>query len=200
MKKLPTLSSALGLLLLWGCGSTEEPREEPANAFAAMQQLSEKAEQMQNQEPVDPVDFRSLKEFLPAEAGGLGLKDATGEKSGAMGFSISKAEGRYQNDDGSSSLDIEIIDTGGIGGMALMGMAAWAMVEVDKETRTGYERSTRVGSYKGFEKYDNENKSGELNLIVADRYLLAIRGRQVSMDDMKSTLKDMNLDRLAALK
>jgi hypothetical protein len=200
MKKPPFYTYALALLLCWSCGSTEEAREEPNNSFEAIQQMTEKAGQMQNQEPVDPVDFRVLKELLPTKAGGLSLKDAMGEKSGAMGFVISQAEGRYENGDGSSSVEVEIIDTGGIGGMALMGMAAWTMVEVDKETKTGYERTTRFGKYKGFEKYEKDGQYGELNLIVADRYILNVKGSNIGIDDLKSTLKDMDLDRLAALK
>lgn len=200
MKTCLPITYGLALLLLWGCGTNEEEQEAPKNSLEAIQQMADKAQEMQNKEPVDPVDFRQLKDLLPAEAAGLTRKEATGEKSGAMGFVISQAEGRYENSDGSSSVEVEIMDTGGMGGMALMGMAAWTMTEVDKETTTGYERTTRIGNYKAFEKYDNDGKYGELNIIVADRYIVNVKGNNVDMDQMKKSLDNLDMDKLSALK
>lgn len=87
------MSGGLLVLLLWSCGSKEEEqeKEEPKNAMEAIQQMADKAKEMQEKGPVDPVDFRSLKELLPSEAAGLERTEATGEKNGAMGFSISQA-------------------------------------------------------------------------------------------------------------
>ncbi|TDB64092.1 hypothetical protein [Arundinibacter roseus] len=185
-------------ILLWNCGGKEEEqKEEPKNAFEAMQQMAEKAEEMQKKGPVDPVDFRSLKELLPENAGGMTRTEATGEKNGAMGFSISQAQGQYSNEE--SSIEIELMDTGGIGGMGMMGLAAWTIAEVDKETATGYEKTTRIDGNKAFEKYDNERKNGELNIIVADRFVVNVKGRNVTMDQLKDTLGDIDLDKLGGL-
>ena len=192
----------LGILLvlaLWSCGGKEEEqeKEEPKNAMEAIQQMADKAQEMQEKGPVDPVDFRSLKELRPNEAAGLERTEATGEKNGAMGFSISQAQGKYEKDD--ARIEVEIMDTGGVGGMAMMGMAAWSMAEVDKETKSGYEKTTRVNGMKAFEKYDNDTKDGEVNVIVADRFVVNVKGRNVTMDQIKDTLDDLELDQLAKL-
>lgn len=196
MKKIILFGGVLALSL-WSCGGKEEERQEPKNAMEAIQQMADKAKEMQEKGPVDPVDFRSLKELLPNKAGGLERTEATGEKNGAMGFSISQAQGKYQNDE--SSIEVEIMDTGGVGGMAMMGMAAWALAEVDKETASGYEKTTRINGMKAYEKYDNDGKDGEVNVLVGDRFVVNVKGRNVTMDQIKDTLGDLNLDQLAKL-
>ena len=189
---------ALGLTLSNCGGKEEEQQEQPTNTLDAIQQMAEKAEEMQNREPVDPVDFRQLKDLLPESAAGLERTEATGEKTGTMGFTISQAEAKYQKDD--ANVEVQILDTGGVGGMAMMGLAAWTMAEVDKETASGYEKTTRLNGYKAFEKYDNSRQDGELNLIVGDRYIVNVKGRNVSMEQLKGTLDDLDLDKLAAMK
>lgn len=193
------LVGGLLAVALWSCGGkeAEQAQEEPKNAMEAMQQMADKAKEMQEKGPVDPVDFRSLKELLPADAAGLARTEATGEKNGAMGFSVSQAQGRYEKED--ASIEVEIMDTGGVGGMAMMGMAAWAMADVDKETATGYEKTTRIDGMKAFEKYDNEAKDGEINVIVGDRFIVNVKGRNVTMDQIKDTLGDLDLAKLAKL-
>src|SRR4051794_40944802 len=44
-----------------------------------------------------PVDFRELKALLPEELAGCKRKSATGERTGAMGFNIAQAEGKYES-------------------------------------------------------------------------------------------------------
>ncbi|GAB2780021.1 hypothetical protein GCM10027275_24440 [Rhabdobacter roseus] len=189
-------------LLFWNCGGksqAEEEKEEPKNAFEAIQKMAEKAEDMQKNGPVEPVDFRKLKEFLPTEAGGLPRTEASGEKNGAMGFSLSQAEGKYSDANGESTIDIDLLDTGGIGGMAMMGMAAWALAEVDKETARGYEKTTKIDGHKAFEKYNTEDKSGELNVLVGDRFIVNVKGYNVTMDQLKGSLSDIDLKKLKGL-
>lgn len=181
---------------LVGCGS-EEKAKEPGNPIEAFQQMADKAKEMQEKGPVDPIDFRKLKDMLPERAAGLERTEATGEKNGAMGFSLSQAQGKYES--GEASLEIEITDTGGVGGMAMMGMAAWAMAEVDKETATGYEKTTRIDGYKAHEQYDNKRENGEVNVLVGDRFIVSVKGRKISMAQIKDTLDALNLAKLAKM-
>lgn len=198
MKKSIFIVSILAVSV-WSCGGSEEKQEteEPQNAMEAIQQMADKAKEMQEKGPVDPVDFRQLKEMLPSSAGGMERTEATGEKNGAMGFSLSQAEAKYES--GDARMEVNIVDTGGVGGMAMMGMAAWAMAEVDKETATGYEKTTTIDGHKAYEKYDNERKDGELNIIVGNRFIVSVKGRNVSMDQMKDTLDDLDLSKLAKM-
>ena len=44
----------------------------------------------------------------------------------------------------------------------MMGLAAWSMMEMDKETENGYEKTSKIGDNKSYEKYDNGDKDGEI--------------------------------------
>jgi len=116
-----------------------------------------------------------------------------------MGMNVSHAEGKYTNDDKSARMRINITDVGGFG-PAMMGMASWASLEFDKETDNGYEKTTTVDGYKAYEKYNSKSKDGEVAVLVAQRFIVNANGTNVSVDDLKSALKDLDLDDLAAKK
>jgi len=203
MKKRFILSLSLAsIFFLSGCGGKkeeQEEKEEPNNAVEALQQFADKAKNMDNKKAVDPVDFRKLKELLPEKVEGMARKEASGEKNGAMGFTISRAEARYHSD-ADASAHVEIFDTGGVAGVATMALAAWTMADIDKETDSGYEKTTKLEGYKGYEKYNNDSKSGEINVLVADRFVVNVSGNNLTMDQLKNILSDLDLDKLSELK
>ena len=199
MKTVKLLISLLTIsIFLSNCGSKkeEEKVEEPKTGLEALQNMAKEAEKMSKEGPKEVVDAKLLKELLPADADGLPRKEASSEKTGAMGFNISTAEGRYKNDD--SSIEINIVDVAGTG--ALMGMAAWSMMEMDKETEDGYEKTTKYKDHKAFEKYNNKNKDGEMAVIVANRFVVTVKGNNVEMSKIKATLDDIDLEKLEDLK
>ncbi|SKC13385.1 hypothetical protein [Dyadobacter psychrophilus] len=191
-------------MLLSSCGKKQEEqevdeKEVEKSAVDALQAFADKAKEMGSREAVDPIDFRKLKELMPEKIGGMARTEATGEKSGAMGFTVSTAHAKYKGD-GEENMDIEIVDTGGIAGVSTMALAGWSMAEIDKETTTGYEKTTKIDGYKAFEKYDNEGKSGELNVLVADRFVVNVQGDHITVDQLKDALKDLDLAKLGDLK
>jgi len=188
---------------LTGCGNKEEEKKDEASVSAmgamdAMKEMAAQAEEMGKNGPVETVDFRSLKELLPEEADGLTRKEATGEKNGAAGFTVSTANGKYANSDESETIEISLVDGGG--SAMMMGLAAWSMIEVDKETQNGYEKTSTMGGNKTYEKYDNADKSGEIAMLVNKRFIVTAKGRGVSMEKLKATLDDVDLAKLASLK
>ena len=95
-------------------------------------------------------------------------------------------------------IDLSIIDGGG--SAMMMGLAAWSMIEVDKETENGYEKTSKMGDNKSYEKYDNANKDGEIAILVNKRFIVSAKGRGVSMDKLKAALKTLIWINLADLK
>lgn len=196
----------LPAMLLIGCGGSKEEEQEKKDeesvstmgAVGALKEMANQAEEMGKKGPVATVDFRTLKELLPADADGLPRKEATGEKNGAAGFTVSTAEGKYANDDNSERIELSIIDGGG--SAMMFGLAAWSMLDIDKETENGYEKTTKIGDNKAYEKYDNADKDGEIAVLVNKRFIVSVKGKGVSMDKIKAALEDVDLDKLADLK
>lgn len=206
MNRYVLVTSLVCITLLSSCGASKEKEDEKKDeaqvsamgAVSAMKEMAEQAEEMQKTGPVETIDFRKLKELLPADADGLARKEATGEKNGAAGFAISTANGKYGNTDNTETVELSIVDTGGSG--MLMGLAAWSMIEVDKETADGYEKTGKIGDYKSYEKYNNSDKSGEINVLVGKRFIVSVKGQGVSADKLKAVLDDVDLAKLADMK
>ena len=143
------------------------------------------------------VDFRELKALLPASVPDGKRVSASGEKSGALGMTVSFAEGRYEV--GGGSIEIKISDFGGTG-FATMMAAAWASGEIDRETETGFERTTTINGNKAKEEYDSANKAGSTDVLVAGRFLVEVSGDDVSAEAIRAAVEKVDLAKLAALK
>lgn len=152
-----------------------------------------------NAKKVETVDFRELKAMLPESLRGLKRTSASGEKSGAMGLSMSSAEGHYSSDDG-KSVNLTIADIGSLTGLAGMAAYAWATTEVDRESDNGYEKTTTFKGYRAIEKYDRKSRSGEMSVLVGGRFVVGAEGDAVDMDALKSALGSVDLRKLNGMK
>lgn len=192
----------LGILTACGGGSeapaenvreAEASGEEPQSVAEAMKKVEEAVGQMNEGKAAEVMDFRELKALLPERLIGLERTTHSGEKAGAMGFVVSNAEAEYE--DGDRRLEVKIVDTGGIMGAA-MGLASWATVEVDRETQDGYERTTVIDGHKAFESYNTTDRSGELNLLIGDRIVVTLNGRNLEAGELRTALEQIDLGEL----
>ena len=145
----------------------------------------------------EPVNFRELRELLPAEIRGAERADVEGSTDGAMGFSVSQVAAAYASD--GSEYDVKIMDYGALPSMGMMGLG-WTMAQVDRESGSTYERTVTFGGQKGLRTYDSEARSGEFNLVVADRFLVEVTGTGVDDADLEAALRAVDLAALAAMK
>lgn len=145
------------------------------------------------------VDFREMKALLPKELPDGFKGQLKGEKTGAMGMSVAEAEGRYAPENGEGSITIKLTDMSGVAFGAMAGMA-WAATEVDNETDSGYEKTTKINGYKALEKYDTKSKDGSIQIMVDNRFSIEVQGYGVKIEQIRAALKDVDLKKLAALK
>ena len=200
------LALLLALALpLAACGSDDpaddaiEETGEPG-IFGRVGEMQEAVEQMQEaaeRTPAEPVNFRTLRDLLPAEAAGLAQGETEGSTDGAMGFSISQVEAVYG--EGDRRIDIGVMDYGAIPSMAMMGLG-WTMADLDRESGSTYERTVEMGGRRGYRSYDSDAQSGEFSLIVADRFHVEVTGTGVTDDDLEAALRAVDLAGLEALR
>lgn len=199
------------LLLVAACGKSDEQKA----AEAAAKQMGEAiaaagaagatgaaavAGALAAGKASDAVDFRVLKELLPEEINGMPRASSDGEKNSAMGFTLSRAEARYETQGSNSSIKIEISDVGAMTGMAAMAAYAWASMDVDRENETSYEKTTTIKGYRGYEKFDRQTNYAELSLMVAGRFMVELQGNEVSVDALKAALDKLDLGKLEGMK
>jgi hypothetical protein len=189
------------LMLAAACGKSEEQKaaekaaEETREAAEALQKaaesagsagtaqgLQEFAKAMEGMagamsgttpdgKPVEPVSFQALQTALP-ELSGWERSTPTGERMTAP-IAFSEAETHYTM--GETNVSIKIVDSA----FSQMLVAPWAMfltAGYERESSEGYEKSVNVGGNPGFERWNKDSKTGELNLVVAKRYLVTVEG------------------------
>ena len=139
-----------------------------------------------------------LRGIVPASLGGLSRSDISVERNAALGIQISQADATY-SDGAGKELDLEIMDMGGSAG--LMAIAAWAGIEQDRQTSTGYEKTYRANNRVLHEVWDQSSMHGEFSVITANRFVVTLRGNVPSMDVLKSAAGGVDLaalDRMGA--
>jgi len=145
------------------------------------------------------VSVKTLKNALPKELPGLERVEAGAEKQSVLGISAVIATGVYEA--GEKTIQIEISDMGGMGGLGAMAMMGIANAEVDKETRTGFERTTTYQGFKALESYDNTDQSGEIEVYMGKRFNVSINGSNLnSFDELAAVVKALDLKALSELK
>ncbi len=198
------------ILFILACGENKQnPENQTQNSESGGNKgdLENFAENMKNLsesfnegKKVNPVDFRELKSLLPEQIGNLKRKNASGEKSSAMGINISKAEADYSDEQGNKNIDVEITDLGSISGISGLATYGWYLADIDKETESGYERTFMYKGNKGYERYNNDSRDGEISVLIAKRFITEIRGNNVSMDELKAALNLIDIGKLESMK
>jgi hypothetical protein len=191
---------------LRGCGSDKAKEEEPSSEYesggglvGAIKNMEKAVKNMEESinEPQEPINFREFKSNLKEKIDGMERVAYNGETSGVKGFKVSKADARYE--DGDRKMSAEIMDVGGVA-FVIMAMATWSAVEVDKESDTHTERTSTYRGHKVYEKYNSKNKSGEFSAILYDRFIVNLKGSNVTMDDFRDFFDKMGLSDLKKYK
>jgi len=212
MTKIISVLLLSAILIFFGCGKGDDnqPNEKQKSESEEktgikdlddfVDNMKEAQKNMEEGKKYEVVDFRELKALLPEAIGDLKRTNAEGEKSGAMGFTISKADADYNNEDYSQRIDIEITDMTGASGFAGLAAWGWAMVDIDKETDTGYEKTIKYKGHKAFEKYNNQDQYGSIEVLVSGRFMVAVNGNNVPITVIKSAIDAIDIGKLEAMK
>jgi hypothetical protein len=147
---------------------------------------------------VESLPLDQIKSFLPDELDGLKRTQQAAERNGAMGMQISKATATY-SDGANRTLQLEIVDAGSLKGV--VGFASgWAGVEQENQTDSGYDKTYKSGGQLVHEQWNNNSKSGEYTLFVADRFSVKVTGQASGIGDLKRAAASVNMGGLADLK
>jgi hypothetical protein len=150
--------------------------------------------------PREAVDFRELKALLPEQAAALARTSHEGQTQKMGEITVSSAEATYEEEDGQGRMTITITDVPAGGGIAMMG-ASWMMMEMERESDTGYERTVEYQGMPAYEKFqrNGDRSSAEKQVAVDRRYLIKVEGRNVEMEAVEALLDQINLSTLQRL-
>ena len=153
--------------------------------YAAAAGSLEYAAQMIRQKKGD-----KLQEFLPEPLPGWTAEESTSQAAGAAMFGgVVTAERTFRKD--SSSVTVTIVtDSPMLQSMMMMFTNPMIMASSGGKLE-------KIAGQKAMVKYNASNKSGEINLVVANRFLITVKGRNVSREDLISYATGINFDKLA---
>ncbi len=169
---------------------------------AALVRAEDKKEAPAAAAKADSVDFRKLKELMPAELNGLKRTSNNGEKNKLGEISITQVTAQYgkADDDGKApTIQVQVIDystTQMAQGLA----AAWAAVEVDRERDDGWEKTQKIATFPARLSWQKEGKHGEVQILVGGRYIVTVNTDNVADTDLPKIAEALPLAKLAELK
>jgi hypothetical protein len=194
-------NSALGQLAAFGqrmeqAGQQLEQAEQSGDAQAQQQALNNLfGAALGGNAGTEALSPEQMQAFVPETLAGLPRTDLSTERNAMFGIQVAQATADY-SDGAGRDLRLEIVDMGGAAG--LTALAGWASIEQDRQTDTGYERTSRANGQIIHEEWDREANSGEYTVIVGNRFSVKAEG-QATMDQLKAAVASVDLARLTQM-
>jgi hypothetical protein len=146
---------------------------------------------------VDPVSIDQLKPLVPDQFAGLARRSSNAERNGVAGIMVSKAEATY-GDGAGHSATLEITDSGGANG--LLGLAAWASLQGERDNDQFSERTERVGDRLVHQRMSKTGGRHEYNIVIGDRFIITAEGNGIEFEALRNAVSDLDLQKLEAMK
>lgn len=187
-------------------GHVEETGKElSGNPFKAMNQLAEagqkmadKAKEMENRKPVEPVKFDVLLPLLPSPDGWKG-DEAKGSTSAMGEFKVTTVSRSYEKSEGGahSRVRIEIVD----GGYVPFVYAGFTMMsQFSHESTEGHSKGIEVDGFPAVEEWKKKQKDAKITALVNDRFLVTVDGDNVDPEVVRDFVAKVDLKKVGALK
>lgn len=217
IQQLSALLMLISLFLFTSCGRDKAPEGQENDAFISVEtedadgkasvkigkdNIGDAINEAVNDalgndgEAKEVVAYQKLKDLMPNKVLGMSRSNLEGQKTGMSGMNFSTASATYE--EGNQEVTVNIMDAGG-SALVLSGLAMWANMEFERESDDGYERTTKIDGHKAFEQYDKNSKSGQVSVLVDNRFVVNIEGNNVGEKDLRKVLDDINLRRLSNL-
>lgn len=145
-----------------------------------------------------PAEPRELMALLPAEILELRRTSIKGEKSGLLGANVVFAHGTYGVETGPQFV-VKIADLAALGPLGAVTGLGLMSSEIESEGDEGYERTNQYQGHKGVEKYSTASKSGTAKIMINNRFLVEIEGKNIEPQQLKSAIAGVNLDPLTQM-
>jgi len=135
---------------------------------------------------------KGLESFLPKPLSGWTAQDASSQAAGTAMFGGGvTAERKYSK--GSSSISVKLMTDSPL--VQTMSM----MFSNPMFTTSDGGKLERIGQQKAVVKHDSKTKRGEIKIVVANRILVMIDGREVTKEDLIGYAKAIDYKKLKSL-
>ena len=195
--------------VLMGCGdkSKDQPqnmteketassKEEMSSQDNPMSQLMG-GDLLENKEPVPPVSFKVLMNYLPKEVGGLKSEKPRGESVQWEKWTHSTASIDFNSETDNQNARVNIYDYAYISNLYLPYQMMFKM-KFERESSEGYEKSTELNGMPTFEKWNEEGKDNEVTVLVGKRFIVSVETKEMPEGSARKIAEGMDLSGLAS--
>ncbi|WP_298213731.1 Yip1 family protein [Acidovorax sp.] len=138
------------------------------------------------------VAAQSLKAALPETLAGMPRTGFDVQDGAALGLPTSQASAQYSRDD--KMVRLEIVDIGGLGKMAMMGM-----VQGEKEDQASAEKTWQEGGRTLHTRYEKDGSHAEFKTILKNGLVVSIEGDNVDIKALQGLMSQVDLNGLEGL-
>lgn len=185
----------------------EKPTPEkssPSGASAQETQLNMEQVELQNKmrgyagniASVAPISADQIKGLMPDKLGGLFIYENEGETNAALGAPATFVVTIYREN--YNIIKIAVTDTGGAPA-TILATAQWSNQNLDRNLPNGFDRTTTFEGRPAHEQFNNQTKVGVFEYIIDHRFVVSCQGKNLTIDQMRAMMKELNLDRLKNL-
>ena len=164
-------------------------------AIKGIKETAEKAKEMSEREPVEPVHFRELLTVLPEPPSGWLATDKVDARTQQFGeWKASYALKEYKQSGGDGVIQVKVTD----GAYIPFLYAAYTMAPAfSEESLDEYKKGIKTDIYTGWEEFHYKRKTGSLNVMLYERYIVEIKARGIDKPEMmQEWLKRIDLNQL----
>lgn len=206
MKKVLLMVLVLAMVFALSCKKAQKEEVSPAGKTLAKTEervsgeaAEVAAESKKTEEPkkaIEAVDFNILKDLLP-DVSGWTKENPRGFQSSYGDFSVSVAEATYVK--GESKIEAVLMDSIGrqeaLGGFKMMVEMKFSVQDENHSVKT-----FNYNGYPATEEYNFKQKNGTLQVLVANRFLVILRGRNIENTEvLKAFFNNFDLKKLESL-
>ena len=164
-----------------GINITEDPVRAIQKVLELGKNIGNEDSAIVEQEPVEPISFKDLLEYLPKSPPGWTMEKPMGETTSIGGYSISQVSQTYVQDQ--KNVTITIFDWAFNSALYTPFLLT---TEFSQESTEGYNKGIKIDDIPGREEYNYNSKDGSLNLLVNSRFLVQIDGRAVEEAELRN--------------
>jgi hypothetical protein len=179
--------------LACGGDDAQEAAEAAADAMRsaadAMQSAAENLASDEDGEDTAAMTAEEMQETLPEELAGLTRTSTERQSMGAGGMNISQAEATYEGD--GKSLEIRLMSGAVMAGPAM----AFTMVQFDRTTEDGYERTIQYEGMPGMQEYEEsgDDRHAVMTVLVNNNLMVRIEAEGMTMEEVEDVFDDLDL-------
>ena len=194
--------------ILMGCGGDKKDQPQEMNEKqttssdedmeSEVQKMSELmgGDMLENKEPVPPVSFKVLMNYLPKEVAGLKAEKPRGESVQWDKWTHSTANIDFRSETDNQNVNVNIYDYAYISNLYLPYQMMFKM-KFERESSEGYEKSTELNGMPTFEKWNEEGKDNEVTILVGKRFIVNVQTNEMPEGSARKIAEGMDLGGLA---